>query len=129
MSWNHFLSLLRRWLYLGSRRGPRTVKRLPDWRKRFFHLDHLEDRAFMEPPAMSLVASASGVSAAICAVNVALAEPARAEYRTATPAVPSDTGAGIAAAGAGELPEPEHHGGAAASPAYHALGGSEATLG
>src|SRR5262249_47817282 len=90
---------------------------------------HLEDRAFMEPPAMSLVASAFGVSAAVYAINVALAEPARAEYRASTPVAPAETGAGIVAAGAGELPEPENHGGGASGPAYHPTGAGAARFG
>jgi len=125
MSWNRFLFLLRRWLFPGSLKRRKPIKRLPDRRKRVFHMDGLEDRSFMEPPVTSLVASAFGITVAAYALNVAVAEPARADYRVPTPA-PVDTSPGIVVLGSPDFLVPENTGGGAVDPDYARKGAGAA---
>jgi hypothetical protein len=100
MSWTTFLTILRHWLHPYPVRRRKSAKRPPDRRKRFFDLDGLEDRAFMEPPISMLAGAAVGIGASVYAVNVALANaPARAEsYHAAAPVVPEAAPAEIPAA-------------------------------
>src|SRR5215472_18534639 len=102
MSWKTFLARLRQFfLFDRVRTRRRSIKPLPNRRKRVFDFEPFEDRSHMEPPITSLAATAVGVGVGVYAVNLAVANAlARAEAAApATPVVPES------AAETGPMPE------------------------
>src|SRR6266481_3627660 len=76
MSWKSFLERLRLFFSFRRSRRRKSVKPLPDRRKRVFDFEPFEDRAHMEPPITSLAAMAVGVGVGVYAVNLAVANAA-----------------------------------------------------